>query len=74
MSAPGVDCAGRMGTGWGMDKVGGGAGDRVFSGKLAWVVSMLGHGCEGMVRCRVEYGGGTDMLYAGSMGTMGGEP
>lgn len=57
-----------------MDKVGGGAGDRVFSGKLDWVVSILGHGCDGMVSWRVEYGGGTDMLYAGSMGTMGGEP
>jgi hypothetical protein len=62
-----------------MDNVGGGggggAGDSVVSGKLDWVVSILGHGCEGMVSWRVEYGGGTDMLlYAGSMGMMGGEP
>lgn len=74
VGAAGVDCDGRMGTGWGMDSVGAGAGDRVFSGKLDWVVSMLGHGCDGMLSWRVEYGGGTDMLYAGSMGMMGGEP
>lgn len=74
VGAAGVDCDGRMGTGWGMDSVGGSAGDRVFSGKLDRVVSMLGHGCDSMLSWKVEYGCGTDMLYAGSMGMMGGEP
>jgi hypothetical protein len=40
----GVECKGRIGTGWGIDKVGVGAGDSEVSGKGDWVVNILGQG------------------------------
>jgi hypothetical protein len=69
-----------MGGGCGIDNVGAGAGadDKVLSGKLDWVVNILGHGCDGIVKWSDVwsdvYGGGIEIGYEGSTGIIGEAP